>query len=267
MPKSRKSTTPRWLRIRSTRLPAAPPATSPSASWRNSVAGGRGGGHPGEQDDGPEREGEEDPPGVGAEMQAERGPRVVHQPQLKPLTRHRHAGGPQEVGLRHELGQRVEHEDAERGADEQAAAHRRLASSSFSLQLMQRRAWGSASSRSKLMADPQLSQVPNFSGVVVEAAERLVDVPEVPALLGRHQELLFPLHGVGALVGHVEGVGAQVAIGALQRRVEGLVVVAEFLHDPGALLDQSLLEVRQLLLVHASSVSVCRPLGRASSCR
>ena len=35
MPTSRKSTTPRVLRIRSIRLPAAPPATRPSASWRN----------------------------------------------------------------------------------------------------------------------------------------------------------------------------------------------------------------------------------------
>src|SRR5512145_2087632 len=61
--------------------------------------------------------------------------------------------------------------------------------------------------------------------VAVEPPERLVHVPEVAPLLGREEELLLPLHGVGALVRHVEGVGVEVAVGRLEGRVERLVVV------------------------------------------
>src|SRR5688500_5924181 len=99
-----------------------------------------------------------------------------------------------------------------------------------------------------------LVAVPELLRRRVEAPERLVHVPEVAALLGREEELLLPLHGVGALVRHVERVGGQVAVGALQGRVERLVVVAELLHHPGPLLEQSLLEMCQLLLVHCPSL-------------
>src|SRR5687768_10602777 len=47
---------------------------------------------------------------------------------------------------------------------------------------------------------PALMTLAELVGLAVEAAERLVDVPEVAALLGREQELFFPLHGVGALI-------------------------------------------------------------------
>src|SRR5688500_12664859 len=99
-----------------------------------------------------------------------------------------------------------------------------------------------------------LMAVTELLGRRVEAPERLVDVPEVAALLRGEQELLLALHGVGALVGHVERVGRQVAVGALQGRIEGLVVVAELLDDAGPLFEQSLLQMCQLLLVHCPSL-------------
>src|SRR6188508_1019440 len=92
----------------------------------------------------------------------------------------------------------------------------------------------------------------------VEAAERLVHVPEIAAFLRGEEELLLPLHGVGALVRHVERVGRQIAVGRLQRGVEGLVVVAQLLHHARPLFEESLLEVRQLLLVHSPSLG-CGP--------
>src|SRR5688572_11376678 len=52
-----------------------------------------------------------------------------------------------------------------------------------------------------LMTVPELLRRP------VEAAKRLVHVPEVAAFLRGEEELLLPLHGVGALIGHVERVG------------------------------------------------------------
>src|SRR5512143_3648085 len=70
----------------------------------------------------------------------------------------------------------------------------------------------------------------------VEATERLVEVPEEAPLLRRHEERLLALHGVGALVGHVEGVRRQVAVGRLQGRVEARAVGAELPHRPRPLL-------------------------------
>src|SRR5437879_4819479 len=80
-------------------------------------------------------------------------------------------------------------------------------------------------------------------GGAIQPAERLVQVPEVAALLRGEEELLLPLHRVGTLVRHVKGVGGEVTVGVLQGRVEGLVVVAELLHHPRALVQQSLLEM------------------------
>src|SRR6185503_11716547 len=47
----------------------------------------------------------------------------------------------------------------------------------------------------------------------VESAERLIDEPQEPAFLAGEQERLLALHGVRALVRHVERVRAQVAVG------------------------------------------------------
>src|SRR6266478_1068657 len=77
--------------------------------------------------------------------------------------------------------------------------------------------------------------------------QRLVHVPEVAPLLRGEQERLLALHGVGALIGHMKRVAREVPIGRLQARVEGLVVIAELLHHPGALL-----EVGQLFLIQAA---------------
>src|SRR5207249_2796133 len=95
----------------------------------------------------------------------------------------------------------------------------------------------------------------------VQAAQRLVHVPEVAALLRREQERLLLLHGVGALVGHVERVAREVAVGGLEAGVEGFAVIAELLHYPVALLVQPLLEVLQLLLGQALGLGFRRHLS------
>src|SRR5207237_1203769 len=76
---------------------------------------------------------------------------------------------------------------------------------------------------------------------LIQPPQGLVDVPEIAALLRGEQERFLALHGVGALVRHVERVAREVAVRRLQARVEGLAVIAELLHHPGALLGQSLL--------------------------
>src|SRR5205809_1553705 len=50
---------------------------------------------------------------------------------------------------------------------------------------------------------------------LVEAAQRLIDMPEETSLLACKEKRLFALHRVRALIGHVERVGAQVAVGCL----------------------------------------------------
>src|SRR5687767_756841 len=87
-------------------------------------------------------------------------------------------------------------------------------------------------------------------GRPVQTTQRLVDVPEETPFLGSEQEGLLALHGIGALIGHVERIGAQVAVGRLRRRIERLAVVAKLLEHALALLEQPLLEVRQHLLAH-----------------
>jgi hypothetical protein len=88
-----------------------------------------------------------------------------------------------------------------------------------------------------------LVAVPELLGGAVQAAKRLVHVPEITTLLRGEEELLLPFHGVGALVRHVERVGGEVAIGGLQSGIEGLVVVAQFLHHASPFLDEALFEV------------------------
>src|SRR5690242_6380982 len=86
---------------------------------------------------------------------------------------------------------------------------------------------------------------------LIQSAQGLIHVPEIAAFLRGEEERLLPLHGVGALVRHVEGIAREVAVRGLEARVEGFVVIPELLHHPGALLEQALLEVGQLLLVQA----------------
>src|SRR5690606_28878432 len=88
-------------------------------------------------------------------------------------------------------------------------------------------------------------------GALVESSQRLVYVPEEASLLAGEEESLFPLHGIGALIGHVERVRAQIAVRRLGRVEKRLLMVAEFLQNPTALLHESLLEVSDHLLGHA----------------
>src|SRR3954468_12391056 len=78
----------------------------------------------------------------------------------------------------------------------------------------------------------------------IEATQRFVDVPQEAAFLARHEEHLFALHGVGALVGHVERIRALVPVLVLH----ALVGPAELLQHTLALVQQPLLEILQLLL-------------------
>src|SRR5215213_4575764 len=60
--------------------------------------------------------------------------------------------------------------------------------------------------------------LPEGLGRLVQPPERLVDVPEEAPFLAGEEERLLALHGVGALVRHVEGVRTQVATGLLLTR-------------------------------------------------
>src|SRR5512146_1301968 len=80
--------------------------------------------------------------------------------------------------------------------------------------------------------------LPERFGRPVQPPKGFVDVPEEPPFLARAQEGLLTLHGIGALIGHVERVGAQVAVGGLRRRAEGLIVMTQLLQHPAALLEQ-----------------------------
>src|SRR5205823_1045927 len=89
-------------------------------------------------------------------------------------------------------------------------------------------------------------------GGLVQPPQGLVDVPQIATFLRGEQERLLALHGVRALVRHMERVAREIAVRRLQARVERLVVIAELFHHPGALLEQSLFEVGQLLLAQAT---------------
>src|ERR1700747_3106980 len=99
---------------------------------------------------------------------------------------------------------------------------------------------------------PALLALAEFLGRLIQPPQGLIDVPQIAALLRREQERLLALHGVGALVGHVERVAREIAVRRLQARVERLVVIAELFHHAGALLEQSLFEVGELFLAQAT---------------
>src|SRR6266511_6341147 len=67
-------------------------------------------------------------------------------------------------------------------------------------------------------------------GRAVQPAKSFVDVPEKAAFLTGEEERLLALHRVRSLIGHVERVGAQVAVSALRSRSESLVIVPQLLH-------------------------------------
>src|SRR3954469_19235513 len=76
-----------------------------------------------------------------------------------------------------------------------------------------------------------LLAVTKLLGIAVEPSQRLVHMPEIPALLRSEEELLLPFHRVGSLIRHMEGIGREIAVGGLKRGVEGLVVVSQLLHN------------------------------------
>src|SRR5687767_13653552 len=92
----------------------------------------------------------------------------------------------------------------------------------------------------------------------VDAPQRLVDVPEEAPFLAREEERLLPLHRFRALVRHVEGVAAQIAV----RFLGGVLMVAELLQYALALLEQPLLEVLEHLLRHRLRLALRAALGR-----
>src|SRR4029079_6460464 len=99
-----------------------------------------------------------------------------------------------------------------------------------------------------------LLAVTELLGIAIEPPQSLVHMPEIPALLRRKKELLLPLHCVGSLIRHMEGVGREIGVGRLDSGIEGLVVISQLLHDAGALLHEALLEMAQLFLIHHSSM-------------
>ena len=152
------------------------------------------------------------------------------------------------VRLGDDLGDEVEHDHQGRRHPEQP---------SFS------GAWHPLPSPSHSMQKPRVRQrveplerrspcrscgTPELLGRAVQPAQRLVDVPEEPAFLRREEERLLPLHRVGALVGHVERVGGQVAVGRLVAGLELVRRSGPAPSAPRALFQQPLLEVLELLL-------------------
>src|SRR2546430_14155724 len=101
-----------------------------------------------------------------------------------------------------------------------------------------------------------LLAAPEPLGRAVQPAQRLVHVPQVPPFLRREQKLLLALHRVRALIGHVEGVAREIPVGRLEARVERLTVVAQLLDDTGALFEQPLLEMGQLLFIEATTLGL-----------
>jgi len=100
-------------------------------------------------------------------------------------------------------------------------------------------------------------------GMPVKAAQRFLDVPEKAPFFAREQEGLLALHCVGALIGHVERVGAQVPVVGL-RSAKRLVGSAELFQRSTTFVAEAFFEVVQRLLVHfgprvgRGAVALCR---------
>src|SRR4051812_13076865 len=97
---------------------------------------------------------------------------------------------------------------------------------------------------------------PELLRITIEPAQGLVDVPEKATFLAREKKRFLALHCVGALIGHVEGVCAEVAVRSLRSRPESLVVVPQLLQNALPLLEQALLEVLKVFLRHCLGLFV-----------
>src|SRR4051794_12183519 len=273
IPTSRKSPPPRMLRIRSIRLPAAPPATRPRASWRNQSPGGL------VRDI--RRSTTTATIATVRKIQREYGPRCS--PKAAPwlYTRRSWNQSPSTAmpGVRSRTASATilvirSSRITTTAAIQKIRCSGPGAAGSAALSIFLFLLAGDAQTRmwqrvEALEVDllAALVAVSELLRTAIEAAQRFVHVPEVAPLLRSEKKLLFPLHGVGALIGHVERVRRKIAVGGLQGRVEGLVVVPELLHHPGPLLQQSLLEMGQLLLVHSPFLGRGPAPFRPSGCR
>src|SRR5512132_2778907 len=79
--------------------------------------------------------------------------------------------------------------------------------------------------------------------IAIKSAERFVDVPEEAPFLAREEKSLLALHGIRALIRHVEGVCAQIAIRALRSRSKCLVVMPELFEHALPLFEEALLKM------------------------
>src|SRR5687768_3277683 len=86
--------------------------------------------------------------------------------------------------------------------------------------------------------------------LLVQSAERLVDVPEEPAFLAREEKSLFTLHGVRSLVRHVERIRTQVTVSGLGRGTEDIFVMPQLLQRATTLVQQPLFKVLEVLFGH-----------------
>src|SRR5665647_390098 len=87
-------------------------------------------------------------------------------------------------------------------------------------------------------------------GRAIETAKRFIEVPEKTPFLAGEEKCLLSLHRIGALICHVERIGAQVSVGALLSRSELFVVMTELLQDPLALFHKPFLEMIEILFRH-----------------
>src|SRR5690606_8087901 len=94
------------------------------------------------------------------------------------------------------------------------------------------------------VADPELLRL------VVEPAQRVLDAVEVAALLAGEQERLLPLHGVGPLIGHVEGIAGQVRVRAVPGELGLFLEAPEGAKGTLPFAEEATLEVFDLSPVH-----------------
>src|SRR5215217_4903707 len=226
MPTSRKSTTPRGLRTRSMRFPTAPPATRPSANWRN-----------------------RSPTGLVRDIRARTNTAIsatvkkIHReygptwspkaaPWLYTSRSWNQSPNTEMPGVRSSVASAISlvirssttvPTAAAIKTRRSGAAIRGSAAFAIFLFLLA----GNAEPGMRQGVQPfevdllaALLAVTKFLGIAVEPPQRLVHMPEIPALLRGKEELLLPLHRVGSLIRHMEGIGREIAVGGLQRGVE-----------------------------------------------
>jgi len=95
---------------------------------------------------------------------------------------------------------------------------------------------------------------PKLLGIVVEPPERFLDAVEIASFLGCEEGSLLALHRLGPLIGHMIGVGRKIGVLGLAVRLGHLVEETQRAKNSRSLLQEALLNVRQLCLVHGRYV-------------